>query len=92
MLALHLLVKKNGTLPSSQCLEIQQDISILQLRANAQVLTTQLSEMYNEKRVEEGHKPTAGHSYLFSNNPKWLILVWVAAGVQISDDHTVQKK
>ena len=32
-------------------------------RANALVLTTQLSEMYNEKRVDDGHEPTAGHSY-----------------------------
>ena len=46
----------------------------------------------NEKQVEEGHKSTAGHSYWFSDNPKWLILAWVTAGLQISNDHTVQKK
>ena len=27
----------------------------------------------NEKQVQEGHEPTAGHSYWFSDNPKWLI-------------------
>ena len=52
----------------------------------------QLSEMFNEKQVKDGHKLTAGHSYWFCNNPKWLILAWVAAGVKISGDHTVQKK
>ena len=61
-------------------------------RANPPVLTTQLLEMCDEKQVEEGHKPTAGHSYWFSDNPEWLILAWVAAGVEIRDNHTVHKK
>ena len=32
-------------------------------RADAPVLTKQLLEMYSEKQVEEGHKPTCGHSH-----------------------------
>ena len=29
---------------------------------------------------------------LFSDNPDWLISAWVAAGVQVSDDHIILKK
>ena len=48
--------------------------------------------MYDQKQVDEGRTPTTGHTYWFSDNPEWLISAWVAAGVQISDDHGVQKK
>ena len=61
-------------------------------RANAPVLTKQLSEIYAQKLVDEGRPPTTGHIYWFSEHPEWLIAAWVAAGVQISDDHVVQKK
>ena len=92
MQAMQLQVKKDGTLPTNPTDYFNFDTC---WRANTLVLTTQLSEMYNEKQVEEGlegHKSTADHSYWFSDNPKWLISAWVAAGLQISNDHTVQKK
>ena len=88
MLALQLL---DGTLPTNPTDYFNFVVDTC-WRAYTPVLMKQLLEMYNKKQVEEGHKPTAGHTHWFSDNPKWLILVWVAAGVQISNDHIVQKK
>ena len=85
--------QKDGTLPTNPTEYFNLNFVVDTCwRANTPVLTTQLSEMYNEKQVEEGQEPTAGHSYWFSDHPKWLISAWVAAGLQIRNDHVVQKK
>ena len=91
ILALQLLVKNNGTLPTNPT-DYFNFVADTCWRANTLVLMVQLLEMYNRKQVKEGHKQTAGHSYWFSDNPEWLILAWVTAGVQISNNHIVQKK
>ena len=64
--------KKDGTLPPNP-MEYFKFVVDICWRANTLVLTMQLLEMYNKKKVKDCHKPTAGHSYWFSYNPKWLI-------------------
>ena len=48
--------------------------------------------MYSSQRVKDVSKTTEGFSDWFSYHLDRLISIWVAAGEQISDDHTVQKK
>ena len=72
ILALQLLVKKNGTQPTNPT-DYFNFVADTCWRANTLVLMEQLLEMYNRKQVKEGHKQTAGHSYWFSDNPEWLI-------------------
>ena len=91
MRALQLRVKNEGHVPTNPTDYFNFVVDTC-WRANAPVLTKQLSEIYAQKLVDEGRPPTTGHIYWFSEHPEWLIAAWVAAGVQISDDHVVQKK
>ena len=61
------------------CLWIQQNISICSqymLKGKHTCFTTQLSKIYNDKEVEDGHEPTAGHSksHWFSYNTNWAVV------------------
>ena len=48
--------------------------------------------MYNEKRVEDGHEPTAVSFILVQRQPRMVDFGMGRSWSVISDDHTVQKK
>ena len=55
-------------------------------------MSRQIARMFSAHQDEAGVARTEGHGSWFHDNVDWLISAWVAARVQISGDHTMQRR
>ena len=91
MLGLRLRKTKSGALPTNPRAYFNFAVDVC-WRANAPVLSPQIERMFSAHQDEAGVARTEGHGSWFHDNVDWLISAWVAARVQISRDHTMQRR